>query len=540
MNFAAIASWYITGNILIAIGFAIAVLTSTVLSIVKKPLSYRSELRFHYALITILLASVMVGPMLPKREIFQPVAKIWSAPSKSVVASQDSNMVNGGGYVSLPSQTPNFIQLGLVNRLSLFAIALAFLVGTLRLLRDIRRLRVIRTQAFLVRKFSTVKIYVSDNIRVPFSYWLPSQRNVVIPEKLIGSPNFKSAVLHELQHHRQGDTQWVYLLWVIRLTFLMNPFAFMWSRWVSEIQEFACDETLVGQGKVESLAYASCLVQVAKTALNSEPQPVCATGLMFLVDRNTLKRRIKAMINAKKTNTSFGRIIPILGLSAALLGATAFAAQGLVQDRRITLDQAQELSKAASNGDGFPVVVNDLVLKWLNYYVGTPDGREKVKLALARMENYRSIIKGKLSEYQMPQELLAVPFTESGFQNLSPEQNKVSGAAGIWQFVSGTALNYGLRVDGQVDERLNVEVETDAAMRYLLANKLRFKDWGLSILSYNAGEKAVQTAIDKTGSRDAWTLVRSGFSGLSAEENSNYLPKLMAAIIITKNPTLIQ
>ena len=63
------------------------------------------------------------------------------------------------------------------------------------------------------------------------------------------------------------------------------------------------------------------------------------------------------------------------------------------------------------------------------------------------------------------------------------------------------------------DERTNPVLETDAAMRLLVAGKMRFQDWLLSVSAYNAGEERVQEGIDKTGSKDAWTLVGRGFEG---------------------------
>ncbi len=68
-------------------------------------------------------------------------------------------------------------------------------------------------------------------------------------------------------------------------------------------------------------------------------------------------------------------------------------------------------------------------------------------------------------------------------------------------------------------------------------NKLRFNDWQLSVLAYNAGENFVENAIKRVGSRDAWTLIRSGFGN---EESSEYLPKMMAGILIIRNPTSVQ
>jgi len=98
-------------------------------------------------------------------------------------------------------------------------------------------------------------------------------------------------------------------------------------------------------------------------------------------------------------------------------------------------------------------------------------------------------------------------------------------------FIESTARHYGLKVDDTVDERVDVYLLTDAAMRYLTANRLRFNDWQLAILAYNMGETKVQEAIDKTGSRDAWEIIRAGY-----ENDKDYYPNIMAAIIIMKNP----
>ncbi len=341
---------------------------------------------------------------------------------------------------------------------------------------------------------------------------------------------------HELQHHRHHDTQWVYAMWCLRLICIVNPAIHLWNRWLSEIQEFACDETLVDQNKVESQAYARCLVEVAKTAVDQKHVPVCATGLTFLTEGNLLKRRVEKML--EKSSTRIGRSISVsVGvLIASVMAATAFASNGLVQDRRVNLAQAKAMALRAQNQTGFPVVVNDLVLKQLNRYIGTPEGREFMRASLARLQNYKVTIGGIIKKYGAPEEIIALPITESGYQNLTSEQsgNSVK-AAGLWQFIPSTARNFGLKVDGKTDERLDVELNTDAAMRYLTSNYLRFKDWQLSVLAYNMGEDAVQKGIDATRSRDAWTLIRNGYEG-----DKDYLPKVMAAILIMQNPDSVE
>lgn len=402
--------------------------------------------------------------------------------------------------------------------------------GLLRIGRDLLSLRRIRKQSYLIKRFRNVFILTNDQITVPFSYWIPRRAVVVVPTSLVNKEqDYRMAVAHELQHHRQADTKWVYGMWILRVLCILNPFAHFWNRLLSELQEFACDETLVDRNKVESRQYARCLIEVAETALNQEYVPGCATGLVFLVERNLLKRRIEKMMNSSKTKVTRSISWSVGGIVIALMAATAFASQSIVQDRRVSLSDAQAMAVRAKSETGFPIVVDDLVLKELNRYIGTPEGRDFMRKSLQNMENYRSLVEAKISVYHVPMELMAVPIIESGYQNLEQQPSHLS--AGVWQFIPNTARNYGLRVDGQADERLDAEVLTDAAMRYLKGNQLRFNDWLLSVFAYNVGENKVQEAIAKTGSRDVWALVRAGY-----ENDTSYVARVMAAILIMKNP----
>lgn len=535
MTFAQSATTYIASNILLGLAFILVLSATIILKMVRKPLCHQIELKLQYFIIAMVIGISIIQPFMPQKDIFKPFAKVWVAESgKSFAKSSSSSPIYG--YISSSTDSSKMFEVNSIGILIVGIALLLFIISGAKLILDLRRLLRIRSQAYLVRKIHSLRIYISDEIQVPFSFWIPGYKNVVIPQSLVGKPEYRMAVLHEIHHHRQGDTKWVYLLWGLRLLYVVNPIIHLWSRWIAEIQEFACDEALVGRQKVESLAYANCLVQVAQSALNQERQPVCATGLMFLVDRKILKRRIETMLDQKKPKLGWHFALPIGAAIVAALSVTAYASQGLIQDRRVSLSQAQEMGKVAEKTSEFPIVVNERVLKWLNYFIGTPDGRKKVKAALARMENHRGVIEKKLQEYQLPNELMAIPLIESGYKNLEPIENPIR-AAGLWQFIASTAHNFGLRVDEEVDERLHVELASDAAMRYLLGNKLRFNDWQLSILSYNAGENAVQEVMNKTGSRDPWVLIRSG---LLPNETTEYLPKLMAAILVMKNPNSIQ
>ncbi len=540
MSFAQLASHYLMAHLLLTLAVLVASLSAAFFALIKMPLSHRAELKFHYTLLALLITLIAATPFMPKTDIFKPIAKVWLVPEPGPRQqdrfAQLESPTETHSYLGFNANTAKFINLNRASEIATLLALAVFLIGGLKLVRDLTRLMHIRRHAFLVRKIKSVYIFVSNEIRVPFSFWLPLQKNVIVPEALLVNKNFKSAVLHELQHHRQKDTQWVYVVWALRLLFFINPFAHMWARWISEVQEFACDEALVDQEKVESLAYASCLVQVAQTALKHETQPVCATGLMFLVERNMLKRRITTMFNnTNRTKLRFRAAMPVLALAMALMGFTAYAAGDLVKDRRITMEQMQKLAKSTKTSEDFPLVVNDLVLKWLNYYVGTTGGREKTRETLTRMHRYEGMMKKFMTIYGVPEELLAVPFIEAGYKNLPPKANPVR-AAGLWQFIASTATRYGLEVSTQVDERLIPDLATDAAIRYLLSNRLRFNNWPLGAIAYNYGEASLQKAIERAGgSKDAWVVIRDG---IDSTESRHYLPKLIAAILIIKNPSL--
>ncbi len=522
-------STYVTLNFLVAAAYLGFRICSQVLGYFGQIQSSQNELRTHYSALFFILTLTGASSLVPSSEFFEPIAKVWSAPSLKSFSSQLSNPESGGHLaVALGSQKVSLNG----DLLSLFCLIFCLCilgVGVRVFVREIRGLFRLRRKSYLLRRIGKVAIYAHDQVSVPFSFWLPGQRGIMVPSPMIAHPlHFRISIAHELQHHRQGDVRWIYLMLGLRCVCVLNPFMYLWFRQLEDLQEFACDEALLGRSKVKSLTYARCLVEVAEYALNQKTPFVCRTGVRFLVEQNLLKRRIEKMsFLSKKVKGSVG--FTVGGVLFSLLAATALASNGMVGDRRVTMDQALIWKEQANSGE-FPVVVNDLVLIELNRYLGTPEGREFMNSSLKRMEDYRSIVEGKFHEYQVPQEIMAIPIVESGYKNLEERKNPMYGA-GIWQFIGPTAAVFGLKVDETVDERLNPALATDAAMRYLLSNKLRFSDWHLSVLAYNSGEGRVQKAIDELKSRDPWVIVRQGYA-----TDKSYLAKVMAAILIMKNP----
>ena len=225
----------------------------------------------------------------------------------------------------------------------------------------------------------------------------------------------------------------------------------------------------------------------------------------------------------------------MLGVTAvALFSALAFAAGKPIADRRISAAEAQRLATIARADSAFPIEMNERVLKQLNLLLGTPDGREHLRASLDRMSDYQSMILARVERNHLPRELLAVPLVEAGYRNLPQGPNPRNGA-GLWMFIEATARRVGLIVNSAEDQRLDEARATDAAVRVLSSLHAKFNDWGLALLAYNAGEWRVARGIRDTGSRDAWTLANSGY-----ENDADYLARVTAAIVIIKNPAVLQ
>lgn len=224
-----------------------------------------------------------------------------------------------------------------------------------------------------------------------------------------------------------------------------------------------------------------------------------------------------------------------LALFSLLLGTAAYASQGIAQsqsDRMITLDEAKQLARNITGSEGLPVVVNDQVVNELNRYLSSPSSRQGMREALYRMKaKYQSVVDAKLSEYDLPKALDAVPLIESKYENLSARGRLQ--VAGLWQFIPATARRMGIPVHPGVDERMNIEKLSDAAGRLIKGNALFYNNLGLSLLAFNWGETAVNHWLGATRSRDPWVLSQ-------ANNHDRYLPQLMAGMIVIANPKLVE
>ena len=150
--------------------------------------------------------------------------------------------------------------------------------------------------------------------------------------------------------------------------------------------------------------------------------------------------------------------------------------------------------------------------------------------ALDRSGYYRPMIEEIFAEEEMPLDLLYLAMVESAFKSRAMSR---AGARGIWQFIRGTGRRYDLKQDFWVDDRFNPEKATRAAARHLKDLYEQFGDWYLVMAAYNSGSRRVERAIRRTGSRDFWVHAKRR---VLPRETRSYVPLILAAIVIAKNP----
>ena len=175
-----------------------------------------------------------------------------------------------------------------------------------------------------------------------------------------------------------------------------------------------------------------------------------------------------------------------------------------------------------------PIVVNDAVLKVLATFQG--ELHDIIARGLARSGRYVPMIHRVFLEEGIPTDLAQVALIESSYL---PRARSPKAAHGIWQFMLRTGRQYGLTANAVVDERSDPEKATRAAAKHLAYLHELFHDWYLALAAYNAGEGKVLRAQERTGLNDFWQLAASGM--LRAQTQS-YVPAVIAATLIAKNP----
>lgn len=177
-----------------------------------------------------------------------------------------------------------------------------------------------------------------------------------------------------------------------------------------------------------------------------------------------------------------------------------------------------------------PITYNSKVKFWVAYFQGP--GQKDFRRYLERSSRYLPKIIAVLDEKGLPRDLAYVAMIESGF---SSHAVSTASAVGYWQFIAATANRYNLKTTWWLDERRDITKSTVAAAQYLNDLYHMFDSWYLAAAAYNMGEGRVKKLVAKHQTKNYWVLAQqSDFPN----ETVNYIPKLMAALLIAKAPAM--
>lgn len=166
---------------------------------------------------------------------------------------------------------------------------------------------------------------------------------------------------------------------------------------------------------------------------------------------------------------------------------------------------------------------NDVVRKFIDQYSGRL--RRTVSIMLGAGNFYNPIFEEALESYQIPLELKYLPIIESA---LNPNAVSRAGAVGLWQFMIGTAKQYGLEVNSLIDERRDPIKSSFAAAHYMRDLYEIFGDWHLVLACYNCGPGNINKAIKRAGGvKNYWAI-----SSYLPKETQGYVPAFIAATYI--------
>ncbi len=182
-----------------------------------------------------------------------------------------------------------------------------------------------------------------------------------------------------------------------------------------------------------------------------------------------------------------------------------------------------ELSKNALD---FPIETNPLIQQYINFFQGR--GRSTMEVGIRRSGQFMQMARKIFREEGVPEDITWLGQVESGWRTKAYSS---AAASGLWQFIPGTGRTYGLRQTAWVDERNSIEKATRASARYLKDLYDHFGDWQLAMAAYNTGQGNIDRAISRAGSRSYWQIFP-----YIAQETRNYVPAILATMLIAKNP----
>ena len=193
-------------------------------------------------------------------------------------------------------------------------------------------------------------------------------------------------------------------------------------------------------------------------------------------------------------------------------------------------DGAEEEWLAGLLPPDLPAELEGRVLQYLRFYRDSSRGKSVATIWAKKLGRYSQLIRTVLTRAGLPRDLLYLSLIESGH---NPAIRSPVGAAGLWQFMPDTGRMYGLRVDKSVDERLDPELATEAAAKFLGDLYRRFGSWELAMAAYNMGHAGLLRSVRQFNTNNFWQLTQ--LEAALPYETALYVPKILAIATVMKN-----
>lgn len=196
------------------------------------------------------------------------------------------------------------------------------------------------------------------------------------------------------------------------------------------------------------------------------------------------------------------------------------------KEKEVSSEDLATLEQSQKNVN-FTFTLNPLIQQYINFYQGR--NRSTMENGLRRSGQYMRLARKIFAEEGVPLDVTWLGQVESAWK---PKAVSWAAASGLWQFIPSTGRAYGLRQTAYIDERNSYEQATRASARHLkdLANRYN-GNWELAMAAYNTGAGNIDRAIARAGTANFWTIYP-----YIAQETRNYVPNILAVILIAKNP----
>jgi membrane-bound lytic murein transglycosylase D len=197
------------------------------------------------------------------------------------------------------------------------------------------------------------------------------------------------------------------------------------------------------------------------------------------------------------------------------------------REKEVSGEDLLALEQAKKNVN-FSFTLNPLIQQYINYYQGSR-GRGTMENGLRRSGQYMKLARKIFAEEGVPLDVTWLGQVESAWK---PRAVSWAAASGLWQFIPSTGRMYGLRQNAYIDERNSYEQATRASAKHLKDLATRYNgNWELAMAAYNTGAGNIDRAISRAGTANFWMIYP-----YIAQETRNYVPNILAVILIAKNP----